>query len=283
MATTLVLALVGCSKRLASVGQESKPEHTAEAGQGGLERSSSDGQGTERPKAQVDRRKIVYDGTLDLVVKSFDGLGQQIVELAEKFDGYVAHSNLRGLAGKSRYGEWTLRVPAENYSALMLALEGLGEVRASSSNSQDATAEYYDLEARIRNKKQEEERLLKHLAGSTNRLDEILSIEREIARVRGDVEQLTGRLNLLHDHVTLATLTLRIEEMHAFEPIQAATYGERLGHTWHQSLAALNGLGQIISIVLVGATPWLLALGLVGCGPALFIRRRQRRHGATAT
>ncbi len=225
-------------------------------------------------------RKIIYTADLDLTVENFDGIAERVAEFAGKFDGYIARSKTQGLAGSPRCGQWTLRVPTDNFERLRLAAEGLGAIRSSSSNSQDVSAEYYDVEAHIRNKQQEEERLLKHLATSTSRLDEILVIEREISRVRGEVERLTGRLNVLRDVSALATVNLRIEEIRSFSPPPASTYSDRVAQAWADSLRSLSGLAQSVSIILVAAAPWLVVVGLPAMLPATILLRRYRRRVA---
>jgi hypothetical protein len=173
-------------------------------------------------------------------------------------------------------------MPAENFDQILLAAKGLGEIRQSSSNSQDVSAEYYDIDARIRNKKQEEERLLKHLTASTGRLEEILTVEREISRVRGEVEQLTGRLTVLHDVSQLATVNLRIEEIRNIVHEPAPSYVDRVAQAWTGSLRSIGSLAQSISIVLVAGTPWLVAIGLPVLLPMAFLLRLRRRRLSAA-
>jgi hypothetical protein len=78
-------------------------------------------------------------------------------------------------------------VPVERYDKFIeavkdLADKGLGEVRRVSTDSKDVSEEYYDLETRIDNKKRQEKRLLELLADATGKLEEVLSVERELAR-----------------------------------------------------------------------------------------------------
>jgi hypothetical protein len=301
--SAMLLALIGCSKEMHSQAKTSAATESAATGSVAssdtassldeIAESSSDDRtdvaaeqkaagptSVKRPVApnRGISRKIVYTADLDLAVESFDGTPERITALTQEFDGYIARSNMQGSAGSPRGGQWTLRIPGENFDRFLLAAKGLGEIRRSSSNSQDVSAEYYDIEARIRNRKQEEERLLKHLNTSTNRLDEILTIEREISRVRGEVEQLTGRLNVLHDVSQLATINLRIDEIRTFVPPAASTYSDRVAQAWFGSLRSLSGLGQAVSIGLVMGAPWLVALGLPVMLPAAFFLRRYRRR-----
>jgi len=227
------------------------------------------------------QRKIVYTAEVELVVEQFDKLPARVEELVKRFEGYVARSNLRGQSGNPRGGQWTLRVPVESYQEFLSAAKTLGEVRRVSSNSQDVSEEFYDIEARVRNKKQEEARLLEHLKISTAKLDDILTVEREIARVRGEIEQMEGRLRVLTDLSSLTTVNLTVEEIKDYVPQENPTYAVRLARAWGGSLSSLGEAGEDLSIATAAALPWIvvfvipvLAIGMVG-------RSRWRRRQAT--
>ena len=108
-----------------------------------------------------------------------------------------------------------------------MAAGKLGEIHNVNSDSQDVTEEYYDVDARIRNKKQEETRLNDLLAKAAGRLDEVLTLEREITRVRGEVEQLQGRLHVLDSVTAMSTVNLEISEIKEFVPGEPVSYGMR--------------------------------------------------------
>ena len=110
--------------------------------------------------------------------------------------------------------------------------------------SQDVTEEYVDLEARIRNKREEEKRLLKHLADSTGKLEDILAVEKELSRVRGEAEQMEGRLRFLADRAELSTVTIEASEWKDFKPPVAATFRTQVGRTFFLSVEARSRIRQ---------------------------------------
>ncbi len=227
------------------------------------------------PGAETVQRKIIHTATLTLVVEHFDPVPEQVAALVDRFSAYVARSQITGAAGSLRRGQWTVRVPVERYAAFLLAAGKLGEVRNVNSDSQDVTEEYYDVDARIRNKKQEETRLNDLLAKAAGRLDEVLTLEREITRVRGEVEQLEGRLHVLDNVTAMSTVHLEISEIKEFVPGEPVSYGTRVRRAWEDSLGALVSVGQSLSVLLVVLSPWigvLLPLLLV-----VILARRVRR------
>ena len=152
---------------------------------------------------------------------------------------------------------WRVRVPVAHFEAFASAVARLGEVRRNHVGSQDVTEEYVDLEARIRNKREEEKRLLKHLADSTGKLEDILAVEKELSRVRGEAEQMEGRLRFLADRADLSTVTIEASEWKDYKPPVPATFQTRVGRTFFLSVETLFEFGKALALFLVALAPWL--------------------------
>lgn len=207
-------------------------------------------------------RKIVYKADIDLVCDDFSEIVARLESLVSASGGFVADSRLYGSSGKPRWGDWKLRVPVGRYDTLLADLKKLAEVRSAHTTSDDVSEEYYDVDARIRNKQQEESRLLRLLDDRTAKLEEVLSVEREISRIRGEVEQLQARLRVLSNLAELATVTVRIEEVQGYRPETEAGFTVRLVRGVRQSLEVLFSVVQAAVIALAVALPWLLPLGV---------------------
>jgi len=221
-------------------------------------------------------RKLVYRAEVDLVVEQFEPLQGQVEAAVKQHGGFISASNISGSPGHPRSGRWTVRVPVDRFLDFLAAVRQLGEVRSINSTSDDVTAEYYDVEARIRNKQQEEERLLKLLADATGKLEEILAVERELSRVRGEIEQAQGRLRMLKDVTDLTTVTVSVTEIKNYVPEEAPTYLTRVRRAFGASLTVLVDTVQALSLVAVALVPWL-PLPLVLVLIVLGIRRARRR------
>ena len=221
------------------------------------------------------KRMIIYNADIDLAVERFSDFADRVAGLAEQFGGFVASSTVSGMPGEPRSGQWRLRVPAAKFQALIEAIRPLGEVRSLSTNSSDVSEEFYDVEARVRNQKQEEARLLKLLDDRTGKLEEVLAVEREIARVHGEIEQLEGRMRVLTDLTSLSTVTIRVSEISVYHPVEEATFATRLGRSFRDSLEALVVFAQAIAVFCVASVPWLVVLGVLFA--AAWIVRRQFR------
>lgn len=228
-------------------------------------------------------RKVIYNATLDIVVENITDVSARVEELARKHDGFVAKSAIQTASGHPRSGSWTIRVPVARYDEFLNAAGTLGELEQRTEDSREVTAEYYDLETRIRNKQLEEERLLKHLADSTGKLEDILAVEKELARVRTEAEQMQGQLRVLQDLTALSTVTLNAREILGYVPEERATFGTRIRRAWTQSLNGLAAAVKLAVIATVIVTPWLIVIGVPLAGLTLLGRRSLRRKRDTHT
>ncbi|MEX2114495.1 MAG: DUF4349 domain-containing protein [Pirellulales bacterium] len=223
-------------------------------------------------------RKIIYNGQIDLVVEDFSGLPERVVELVKKYGAYVASSTLHGVSGSNRRATWTIRVPVDRYEEFVNTAKSLGEVKSVGTTSSDVSEEYYDVEARIRNKTKEEERLLKLLEERPGKLEDVIAIERELSRVREELERMQGRMRVLADLTSLTTVTLSIEEIKDYQPPQAPTLATRVRRSFEGSLAAIQAVGEALLIAAVTLAPWLPIAGVALVPGYLAVRRTRRRH-----
>jgi len=215
------------------------------------------GVGTALADAKALQRKIIYTADVELVVEDFDPIPAKVAKLAADFGGIVASSAETGSAGHRRTGRWTLRVPVSRYGECLVAVKALGELRDSRSDSKDVSEEYFDLDARIKNKQKQEARLLELLSDATGKLEEVLRVERELARVREEIERMQGRMRVLNNLTSLTTIELTVEEIKGYVPEKAPTYSTRVRRAWDGSLNALVSAAASVSIALVALAPWI--------------------------
>ena len=221
------------------------------------------------------RRKIIYTSQIDVVVENIASAQQRLTKLIESVreqGGYLSRQELTGASGSHRRGSWTIRIPLAQFDGFVSAVEQLGELERSSRDAHDVTEAYADLAARLRNKQSSEERLISHLSKSAQ-LKDTLELERELSRVRGEVEQLQGQLNVLKSKSDLATVTVTLLERQGYVPPIKPTFGAQLSRTFDNSWQALVACGQALTLMVVALSPWLAAAVLIA-PPAWLIARR---------
>ena len=235
----------------------------------------------------IDRR-IVYNADVRITVGDFDRAAGRIAELIRSHGGYVAESEVSGSPGSNRSGRWKARVPIAEYDGFLDDVVAIGELDGRRSDSQDVTEEYYDLEARIANKRVEEDRMVELLKNTAGELKEILEVERELSRVREEAERMVGRQRLLADMSALTTVTISVSERTEYIPAAAPGFGARIARAFEaanrQFVETVQGV--LVGIVrnLYGLLAWSLAL-LIGLliARAAFVRLRRRTAPGSAT
>ena len=217
-------------------------------------------------------RKIVYNSQISLIVESIDKVDALVGQLVKDSGGYISGSDLSSATNSQRTGNWTVRMPVDRFEAFVGSITRLGEVQKNHVDSQDVTQEFYDIEARITNKQQEEKRLQKHLADSTGKLEDILSVERELTRVRGEIEQAQGRLRYLANVSDLSTIAITAMEIHDYKPPVRPTFAGRIKQTFDDSVENLVEFMQGLLLMVVSIAPWTPIILLFGL-PVLWLLR----------
>lgn len=208
-------------------------------------------------------RKIIYTSEIDVVVDDMNVATNRLTKLVASLrdqGGYVSHQELSGSSGLRRRATWTIRVPVNGFDELVSSLEKLGELKNSSLHTQDITEAYVDLESRLKNKLSSEQRLLKHIEGSKE-LKDTLELERELSRVRGEIEQMQGQLNLMKNKSDLATVIVTFFERERYTPATTPAFGNLVARTFKDSLQLFLSCGRALILALVALTPWVVGIG----------------------
>ncbi len=197
-------------------------------------------------------RKIIYTASLGVVVEQFDGVEQQITRLVENHDGFVASANLGRMQGYQRSGNWTVRVPVDRFDDFLNAVGDIGVPESRTQNASDVTEEFVDVTARIENKKKLEARILELLDRPEDKIQHVIEVERELGRVREEIERMEGRMRFLTDQTSLTTVTISIREERDYVPEQAPTFTSRITSAWNASLINCRRFFENATVFVVG-------------------------------
>jgi hypothetical protein len=155
---------------------------------------------------------IIRIGDASIEVDSLETAVTFVTQLAVRLGGYVANTSFQGGVTQVRSATLTLRIPAARYEEALGGLRPIGELEAVNTTAQDVGEEYVDLGARVENARHLESRLVALLATRTGRLDDVLAVERELARIREQIERFEGRLRYLRARAAMSTLTVTAHE-----------------------------------------------------------------------
>jgi hypothetical protein len=155
---------------------------------------------------------IIRTGQAYIEVDSLELGIAQVQRLARIVGGYIANSSILAGEGQQRSATLEIKVAAARYDQALSGLTGIGKLLSSTTSAQDVGEEFVDVTARVANARRLEERLLTLLATRTGRLDDVLAVERELARVREEIERYDGRLRFLRSKIAVSTLTVTVAE-----------------------------------------------------------------------
>lgn len=219
-------------------------------------------------------RQIIRSAHLQLAVDDFDATLRALVGIAEGAGGFVASSSYSQV-GRAPEGIFTLRVPASKFAQVLLDVERLGTVETRRISGQDVTEEFVDLSARVRNLEHHEQRLLSFMERAT-KVTDLLAIEQELSRVRGEIEMLTGRLRFLGNQVELATVEVAMRQKVA--PVGGGLwdFGATLGRMKAAFLTTIRQiLGAAERVAVIGSA--LVPVAVLAVVVWLAIRRIRLR------
>src|SRR6185503_16176888 len=223
---------------------------------------------------------VIRTATLRIIVKEFGNVRPTVEAVVSQFGGFVDRLSVDADSATARSLTGSLRVPADSLGAALDRLRQLGQVVEDAQGSEDVTDQIVDLDARLASARATEQRLTDLLKNRTGRLSDVLSVERELARVRLDIERLdAGKTNTTR-RVTYATITIQISE----ERKQGLETGA-LPLSTRIRVAAADGVAAAIeSLVGIGlfilrAGPSLLIWGIVAIAAWVAIRRTLARRG----
>ncbi|MEO8841176.1 MAG: DUF4349 domain-containing protein [Kofleriaceae bacterium] len=224
----------------------------------------------------VDTRKVIRTGRIDLTVASYDEARAQLDAMVLSAGGYI-DSTLVDRHGTTNSAVIVIRIPADAFTGVLPGLRQLGDITNETTSAADITDQFVDTEAQLASAQQLEKRLLELATAKNGTLDQVLTVERELARVRGEIESYQGHLKQWGDQVSLSTLTITMSTRSApvaVAVVVAPTLGSKTSESFHSSIGALRDLAAWLLINGVALVPWLLFLVPAGLG----IQRWARRH-----
>ena len=220
-------------------------------------------------------RKIVKTADLGITSDDVRGGAAGAQQVASASGGTIVSSQTYR-ADNAVYADLVVSVPSEEFENALDELRRLGEqVTTDTVSGQDVTGEYVDLQSRERNLLAAEQTLL-DLYGRAGEVQDALSIQRELTVVRGQIEQIQGRIQYLKQSSDTSQISLSIRPV-ASPPKPPPAWDPALivARAWTASLAVLQGLAAVILSTLVFG--WWIIPPLVAA--AWWLRRRIGRSG----
>jgi len=233
-------------------------------------RSESSGSGAAEPSkdANATDKKVIKTGSLNLAVAKADASAEKIGEIAKANQGEVYSSDFYETSNGLKSGSMVIRVPYASFEKVFNEIKKVAtQVISESTNAQDITQEYIDLDARLKNKKAEEKSFVE-LLNRSGKIEEILAVTQEVARVRTEIDQMEGQMRYLNSQTDMSTLTIYLSEdatiapeSNAWRPLQVAKSSIKMLIINGQNF--IDGLISFLIVTLPMLLIWVLILWLL--------------------
>ena len=155
---------------------------------------------------------IIRTGTATIKVDSLEPAVVRLRALAVSVGGYVGNTSMQTGSDQLRSATVEIKVPAPRWGQLVAGLKPIGTLESENENAEDVGEEFVDVQARVANAKRLEARLIDLLANRTGKLTDALQVERELARVREEIERYEGRMRYLRTRAAISTMTVTVHE-----------------------------------------------------------------------
>lgn len=207
---------------------------------------------------------VIRTADVSVEVDSLETAVAQVRQLAARFGGYVANTEVTTGKNQLRNARLEVKIPAGRFDESLSGLSPIGRLESVSVEAEDVGEQFVDVTARMENARRLERRLIDLLAARTGKLKDVLDVEETLARVREEIERYEGRLRYLRAHTAMSTLSVYVHEP---VPIVASAgrsvMGEAFRQSWRNFVAllsvAVQSLGVVIPLGALALVVWLVA------------------------
>lgn len=221
----------------------------------------------------TEERMIIRTGEMSLVVADVMQARDEVAQLAVSLNGYVVSSRIWGEEQEIR-GQVSIRVPDEQFELTLTKLRELAiRVESESTDSQDVTEEYIDLEARLKNAEATESQYLALLDRATE-VEDILNIYNSLSRVRTEIEQIKGRMQYLERTTSMSYISVRLEPEATAAPLARA--GWSMLEEFKSAIRGIVVFGQWLGTVAIWLVIFVPLWGAI-IGVIYYLRRRRKK------
>jgi hypothetical protein len=217
--------------------------------------------------------KIIKTGQATIEVPQVPPAMDEVRKVAEANGGYVSSSNVYTGQNDRKTGYVMIRIPADRFDPVMLALAPLGKVLSSSEQRSDVTEQYVDLTIQNQSYHAQLENYYR-LMDQAQKVEDIISIQEQIDRITLELNRVEGQLRYLDSQIDLSTISVNLQEP---EPVGGTSYS--IIEAINAGIAGFFGMVSALIYLIFSLIP-LIIIGLV---VYVAYRYYKKRKGGSAT
>ena len=242
------------------------------------------GQAEDGASDRLENAKMIYTARMEVETTAFDTAAADLRTLVEILGGYFEQAAVHNYGSGYRSGDYTVRVPADQFQPFLDRVGTLCHVTYQEQTSENVSEAYYDAESRLATQRTKLERLQNLLAQAEN-MEDIITIESAISDTELEIERLTGTLRQYDALVDYATVHLSLQEVYQLSDVEepATSFASRMGAAFASGWRGFVGALESLAVALAYGWVWLLLLAAAGtaAGRILWKRRRRERQAAS--
>jgi len=224
---------------------------------------------------------IARTAQLTITTKDLDKARASLEDILKQHKGYLGDLNTSDPTDAAHVLNATLRVPVDQLESVIAELKKLGRVESESQAGEEITQQYVDLEARLANSRNSERRMTDLLRDRTGKLSDVLSVEKEIDRVRGEIEQMEAERKTMRNRVDFATVTVKLtEDYKAGLQLPPGSLLNRFRNAAVEGYTAMVEGAAGAAVFLLSYGPSVLLWAALLFLPVRFLLKRIRRRAA---
>jgi hypothetical protein len=199
-------------------------------------------------------RKIIYTGSIRMQVDSLSLSMAQVTELVNRAGGFISSQHVTN-DHYEKEAKLILRLPVEGFQPAMNSVTELAKfVNSQNLDSRDVSAQWIDLESRLKTKRDVRDRYIEVLRKRAVKVEDILAAEEKIRVITEEIEAKEGRLRYLRDQVSMSTLELTMYQTQEYRS-EPDTYRKGFGQKIIDSLAGGFEFIQVLLLFAVSIWP----------------------------
>ena len=199
------------------------------------------------------QQKIVKTGNLRFETKDLNDTYNQILK-SVKANGGSIQNDSEGKNYETVFRNLVVRIPSQNFDVFIQNIsKGVSYFDNKEISAEDVTAEYIDIDTRLKSKKALENRYL-DLLKKANKVSEMLEIEAQLSAIREEIEAKQGQLNYLKSRISLSTITIEFYKPIAQESGATESYGSKI---WNAIKSGFNSFSGFF-IGLISIWPFVI-------------------------
>ena len=220
---------------------------------------------------------IARTAELQITSRDFGHVRERLDAILKRHHGYFGELAVTTPAGAGRTLQGKLQLPADQLDSAMGEIKQIGHVDSESLSGEDVSAQYIDLDARLSNARHTEQRIIDVLRDRTGKLSDIIEAERELGRVRGQIEQMEAEKRAMLKRVDYSTLALTVNEEYKAQLQVSDSLPTRFRNAAVSGLRSMAASLVAVVLFLMSAAPVVLLWAAILFFPVRYGWRRWRR------